>query len=183
MADDGKGADKAAGDGIDTGIVAPPTVGRYWLAVHATGKSVAGSPFERHAGTSFVASEPTVQIRSVGPPAWILGGRSRPIGQLSVPVGFAGPAGSYEVVVTLRAVNGRSAKGNALIEARGKELMQVTVALDQNQISSLGADGPYNLQSTEVFELTAEDRILRARRVGMEKTPPLKLGSLVIPKP
>ena len=97
------------------------------------------------------------------------------------PIAFTPP----EIMVgfsTLRAVNGRSIKGNTLMEATRNELTKVTVMLDQDQIRSLGVDGPYGLESTEVLELAAEDRIVRARRVGMEKTPPLKLGSLVVLK-
>jgi hypothetical protein len=88
--DDGKGGDAKAGDGIYTGIVAPPVVDRYWLAVQAFGKS-SGGTFVRHAGTSFIASEPTVTISSIDPSALRTSTNGRGMESLIARVDFAAP--------------------------------------------------------------------------------------------
>lgn len=178
LADDGRGADTSRGDGVYSGIVAATTPGKHWIAVHATGTGVAGTPFERDAGTYFQASEPTVKIASVGPGEWLRARGSPRIARLTVPVQFKGPGGTYEVVVTLRASNGRRVGGTRLVDiARGRRA-RVIVSVDAETVRLLGANGPYGIESTEVFELTKQERVLRARKLGVDRTPPIELDAL-----
>jgi hypothetical protein len=177
LTDDGQGADARRGDGVYSGIVAPTAPGTHWIAVRARGKSLEGNPFERHAGTSFRASEPTVQVK-VGPSQWLRKERSRRIASLAVPVQLEGPRGTYQVVVTLRASNGRRIGGVERVDIGPEERARVNVQVEAERVRLLDAEGPYRLESTEVYEMAREDRVLRARRAGTDETPPLERGSL-----
>jgi hypothetical protein len=178
LMDDGTGADAAAGDGVYSGVVAAAARGTHWIAVRATGTGSIGAPFERHAGARFEVSDATVTIERVGPSVWQEVARTSRIARLSVPVRLAGPAGRYEVVVTLRARNGRRTGGAALVELRGNERARATVEVDAASVRLLGADGPYVLESTEIFEFVKQGRVLRARTIGVDKTPVLRVSSL-----
>ncbi len=178
LTDDGTGADAAAGDGVYSGVVAPRVAGTHWIAVRAAGTNSTGAPFERHAGARFEASEATVTIVRVGPSVWQKAADSSRIARLSVPVRLTGSAGRYQAVVALRASNGRRAGGAVLIEVGANGTAGARVAVDAATVRLLGADGPYVLESTEVFELAKQGRVLRARTIGVDKTPFLKLSSL-----
>ena len=178
LTDDGTGADAAAGDGVYSGVVAAVAGGTHWIAVRATGTGSTGVRFERHAGVRFEASEATVTIERIGPSVWQRAAGSQGIARLSVPVRFVGPAGRYQVVVTLRARNGRRTGGAALVEVRANGPASSSVEVEAASVRLLGADGPYVLESTEVFEFEKEGRVLRARTIGVDKTPLLRLSSL-----
>jgi hypothetical protein len=179
LTDDGTGADAAEGDGVYSGVVAPRTAGTHWIAVRATGTGSAGADFERNAGTRFEASDPTVTIERIGPSAWQKASGSQRVARLQVPVRLRGPAGRYQVVVGLRASNGRRTSGSAVVEADANGSAGARVAVDAAVVRLLAADGPYVLESTEVYELTKQGRVLRARTIGVDKTPLLKLSTLV----
>ena len=168
LTDEGTGGDAKAGDGIYTGIVAPPSVGRYLLAVQAFGKSGRSGTFERHAGTSFIASEPTVTISSITPAALRTSTERGDMQSLTARVEFAAPPGLYEVVTSVVASNGNETSGNTLIDVRRKGLQHPVVSIDADHLRQLDSNGPYSIRSEEVYEITGGDRVLRARRLAAE---------------
>jgi hypothetical protein len=182
LADDGSGADTRRGDGVYSGIVAAATAGTHWIAVRATGSSLAGTPFERHGGTSFLASEPTVEIASVGPGDWVRTGRSLRVAHLEVPVELKGPRGTYEVVVTLRGADGRHVAGSGIVDLESEGLTRVVVSVDAITVRPPRANGSYGVELTEVFELTKQERVLRVRKLAAPATRPPGRGSVDVPE-
>lgn len=177
LGDDGKGVDTAADDGLYTGMLVPQAEGKYWIAVRALGKNAAGLAYERDVGFSLVASKATVQIAKPGLGQWQRDTRAGKISQYSVPVAIRGPAGQYELVVTLNADNARQVHGSALLDIGAGGSARSVVNVGAAALHNLEADGPYALASIEAYELGATGRVLRGRWQGANNTPAVKLGN------
>jgi hypothetical protein len=177
LPDDGRGVDFARSDGIYTNTLTAPAPGRYIVAVVATGNTSAGIPYERHAGFTFDASEPTVQIGGIAGAQWH-NGRARTIDRLTVPLQLKGRPGNYEIWVTIAASNGNRINARQAVALGSSGAVRATVAVDGAQFRILGVDGPYRLESVDVFEIGDGVRILRGRRIGTESTPPADLRAI-----
>jgi hypothetical protein len=178
LADEGRGVDATSGDGIYTGTVTPTAAGRYFVAIHATGVSAGGVAFERHAGLSFEASKPTVRIAGVEQPSWQRRTARAPIDRLVIPVSVRGPAGAYEVLVQVRARNGSRIAAREPVTLSSAGTARAEVVIEASRLRTLAADGPYAIESLEVFEIRDEVRTLRARRVDRDKTPTVRISDL-----
>ena len=87
-----------------------------------------------------------------------------------------GPAGQYEVVVTLNANNGRQARGNTLLEIGAGGRVTSIVNIGVVALRNLETSGPYALASIEAYEIGAQGRLLRGRWQGAKRTPAVKRG-------
>jgi len=75
----------------------------------------------------------------------------------------------YEVIATVRAKSGRHATGNRLVNLKAEKPTHVIVDIDAAQLKLLASDGPFSLETAQVYELINQDRLLRARRT--QETP------------
>lgn len=179
--DNGKGTDARENDGLYTGMLVPKAEGKYWIAVRAQGTSAGGLTYERDAGFTLDATKATVQIVMRGPGQWQRDVLTRKASQYSLPLSLRGPAGQYEVVVTLTANNDRMARGNALLEIGTDGNVRSTVNIGAAALRNLETSGTYTLTSIEAYEIGAQGRLLRGRWQGADKTPARKFKSVGTP--
>jgi hypothetical protein len=175
MRDDGQAPDVKEGDGVYTGLFVPPAEGRFWVAVRAVGRTQAGARFERDGGLFLLASEPAVEVRVEKEPYWTRNELGA-INRLIVPIGLEGRAGTYDVLVELRAPNGRSVTANRTIHLKSRA--QTTVAFGSEVLKPLAADGSYSIDAIEVAEISKDGRVVRARTSGAGRTPFLPMVEL-----
>lgn len=178
LADDGKSVDTMAGDGLYTGLLVPQAEGKYWIAVRALGHSAAGLEYERDAGFVLEATKATVQIGRPGSERSQRDASTGKVSQYSIPVTLRGPAGQYEVVVTLNANNGPQERGTALLEIGPGGSVKSVVNIGAPERRNFETAGPYILSSIEAYEISAQGRWLRARWQGANKTPAVKRGDI-----
>jgi hypothetical protein len=174
LRDDGKDADAREGDGVYSGLVTAAEAGATWAAVRARGRSASGEEFERTGALVLEASEATVAIEPSAEPAWRKHGDL--VDALLVDVALEGASGAYDVVLTVRAPNGRSVTGGAtvVLPDEGRVRVEVPSAL----VKTLGVDGPYAVESVEAYDRAEGPRTLRARRPLDLRTPPITLDRL-----
>jgi hypothetical protein len=176
LRDDGREPDAQAGDGLYTGLFVPPAEGRFWMAVRATGTTRAGDRFERSGGLLLLASEPTVEVHAEQESYWTRNDADAVDG-LVVPLVLEGRPGAYDVVVELRAGNGRSVTASRTLTLRSRT--ETTVSFASAALRPLAVvDGDYEIQAVEVVEVGTEGRVVRGRRAGLGRTPFLRIADL-----
>lgn len=174
LSDDGREGDAREGDGVYSGIVTADEEGATWATVRARGRSAAGDSFERTGAVVLQASAATVSAEPQGEPVWRKHGEL--VDALLLDFWLDGEPGAYDVVATVRAKNGRSVTGGATVDL--PEGGQARVEIPGALVKSLGVDGPYAVESVEVYDRTEGPRTLRARRSFELQTPPITLDRL-----
>jgi len=167
--------DAQAGDGVYTGMFTPGEEGRYWVAVHVTGKSAAGFEFQRDVGGAVAVTKDNRVLTGAYDSAGLDTDDNGRLDRLRVTVRAEIPAtGQYDAVVQLRGRDGQTVAAHALrtVEAGGQEL---AVDFTGSQVRSLGSDGPYVIASVEIDEITSDDRVLRDRAYQAGETPAFRL--------
>ena len=81
-----------------------------------------------------------------------------------VPLELGGPAGRYEVVVTLNTASGASTSVNAIVEL--KDHTRLAVAFAPERLKLLGDRPNISSEVIEAYELTRTAKILRGRVVS-----------------
>jgi hypothetical protein len=153
----------------------PGEEGRYWVAVHVTGKSAAGYEFQRDVGGAVTVTKDDRVLTGAYDSAGLDTDGNGRLDRLRVTIRAAIPAtGQYDAVVQLRGQDGQTVTAHALrtLDAGGQEL---AVDFTGSQVRSLRGDGPYAIASVQIDELTASDRVLRDRAYEAGETPAFRL--------
>ena len=142
--------DEATGDGIYTGTFTASQAGQFAVQVRATGTSAAGVSFSRTASTSFRVLPPLARLLSFSDAGVDDNGNSlidRIVVTATVDVQAAG-----NYLFTMGLVSSSGVRINASTSAPlAAGTQQIAVPFPAADVSSLGADGPYQRRDATLY--------------------------------
>ncbi|MGH7857928.1 MAG: choice-of-anchor X domain-containing protein [Candidatus Binatia bacterium] len=160
LRDDGVSPDTAPGDGLYSGTFVPTAAGSHAVVAEIRGASAAGKPFLRYASAGFEASAPTSRVHGAADSGVDDDGDGL-FDRLRITVDLdLGSAGRFDTQIALRAANGRTIVQNRLADLPAG-VATAEVDFTAKQVLSLGADGPYSIESVRLDERTGGERIFR----------------------
>ena len=181
LRDDGVLPDRAVGDGLYSGAVAPAETGAFDALATFTGVTPGGQSVVRQAGSAFTVVAPTLALLGAVGTRTVDLNFNGLIDELILDVGVSVlQDGDFSVRVVLSTPAGTSVVSRTQIALTTADGV-VPVTFTAEQIRSLGVDGPYAIGPVEIAFLGPSGAQPADRLESAGQTPPLSLADFERP--